>query len=65
MHAVYDDLERQSEGAIQAWYLKAFYDAGLDNIRRRGARLQKYMAEVLEAHPEAKDWTFGTVPPAA
>jgi hypothetical protein len=51
-------LDPAMADAMEDWYRLACFDAQLEGIRRRGERLAKEMAEMVEAHPEAKDWTF-------
>jgi hypothetical protein len=52
------ELDPAMADAMEDWYRKACFDAQLEGIRRRGERLANEMAEMVEAHPEAKDWRF-------
>ena len=53
------ELDPAMADALEDWYRQACYDAQLEGARRRGEKLAKEMAELLAAHPEAKDWMFG------
>ena len=52
------ELDPAMADALEDWYRQACNDAQLEGIRRRCERLSKEMAEMVEAHPEAKYWTF-------